>query len=200
MGRNKAVPCLEQGVISPDRLSGHHVQAGSPHFAGIQRLLQILFHNQRASGVIEDDYPVLHLCNGIPVNHSRGIGKQRTVKGYHIGHTVQFIQISVTAVFIFQGLIPVSIIGQDLHAKGLGNAGRSLPNPPKSYDAHGLSRQLNQRIIPETPVRTALPPAFTDSLAVMADMMADFQKQCNGILGNCIRPVGRDIAYRNPPG
>ena len=52
------------------------------------------------------------------------------------------------------------IIGQDLHAKCLGDPAGSLTDPAKPDDADCLVCQFDQRIIPEAPVNAVCPAAF----------------------------------------
>ena len=93
---------------------------------------------------------------------------------YHIGLSQQGIEIYIFGNG-FSRIIGIQIIGQNLHAQGLGNTACGLADATEANDSGGLAIQLNKRIVPVAPVDMILPLAFLYCLAVMANMVADFQ-------------------------
>ena len=198
MGGDDAVLCLQQGVVTLDGLGAHHVQAGGIDLAGVQRVRQVLLYHQGTPGVVQQNDPVLHLGDGVLIDDALGGGEQGAVQGDDIGGGQQGIQ-----VHIFRdgpaGVVGVAVVGQDLHAHGLGDGAGLLADAAKADDAHSLPRQLNEGIVPEAPVGAALPLALVDHPVVVADVVADFQQQANGELAHGIRAVGGDIADYDAP-
>ena len=95
------------------------------------------------------------------------------------------------------GFIRVEVIGDDVHAESFRDASLSLTDAPEADDAHGLSLQLDQRIVPVAPVNAFSPFSFMDSLVMVADVMADLKEKSDGELTDRGGSVCRNIHNRN---
>ena len=70
MGRDDAVGRGEQRVVRPDRLGGYHIQPSGVHLTAAERSGQVLLHDQRPPGVVQNDDAILHLGDGILINNA----------------------------------------------------------------------------------------------------------------------------------
>ena len=120
------------------------------------------------------------------------------MQGDYIGNLKQLVKIRIREGFRLLDPV-VFIIGYHLHSQCLGNSPRGLADPAITNDSHGFARQLDQRVIPEAPVRVFRPSAFLHCLIMMPDVMADLQQQSDGKLSHRICTISRDIGYHNPP-
>ena len=91
------------------------------------------------------------------------------------------------------GVAGMGVIGQDLHAHGLGDPGDGLADAAHADDAQGLAGQLHEGIVPEAPIRATGPAALVDGLAMMAYLVADLQQQGYGKLGYGCGAIGGDV-------
>ncbi len=53
----------QERIILPDRLRIDHVQPRSRQLAAVQRVCNVLLHNQLATGVVDENCAVLHFCD-----------------------------------------------------------------------------------------------------------------------------------------
>ena len=119
------------------------------------------------------------------------------MQGDHIGACKQrvkrgiFGQRAAGAAFIF-------VISDHIHTKRPCNTPGRLSDPSKADNPHRLARQLDQRVIPKTPVGILFPAAGVDGVAVMSDMVADFKQHGNCKLADSRRSICRDVADRDP--
>ena len=90
-----------------------------------------------------------------------------------------------------------AVAGQDVHAQRLGNAAYGLPDVAEAINAHGFPFQAYLGGVPEAKAAAGLPAACPDGFVVVADFMAQFQKQGNGELGHGVGAVSGNVAHGN---
>ena len=90
-----------------------------------------------------------------------------------------------------------SVAGQDVHAQSLGNAPNGPPNVAEAVNADGFPFQAHLGRVPEAEAAAGLPAALPDGFVVVADFMAQFQKQGNGELRHGVGAVTGDVAHGN---
>ncbi|MPM72368.1 hypothetical protein SDC9_119342 [bioreactor metagenome] len=111
----------------------------------------------------------------------------------HIGFFEQCVEIDIAADGSAR-VVLIRVKGEHTHAKRLCDLARALPDAAKADDAHRLSFQLDERIVPEAPVDIAAPAARVHRVAVMRHVMADFEQHSDCKLPHRRRAIGRDIA------
>ena len=197
MGSDDHVLRSDQRVVHLDGLCGYNVHGSSCHLSAVKGVPQILLHNERTSGVVDDHNAVLHLCDSVFIDNALCVREERAVKGDHIGLLEHCVQIRVVAGVALQLFFREGVVCQHLHAESLGNLSCVLSDAAKSDDTHCLAVQLHERIFPEAPVRIACPLTGLYRVRVLSDMVAQLQEQSDGELGYSRCPVCRDIGYRN---
>ena len=95
------------------------------------------------------------------------------------------------------GVVGVQVVGQHLHAQGLGNLASGLANTAKADHTGGLTVQLNEGVVPVAPVNMIRPLALVDGLVVVANVMAHLQQQGDGVLAHTGGAVGGHVAHHN---
>ena len=99
-------------------LRRHDVHAGGIDFAAVQRIRQIPLVDERAASVVDDDYPVFHLCDAAAVDYLFRIGQQRAVERYHVGTSEKFVKLYVPGDFTpFFGR--TAVVGDNVHSHAL---------------------------------------------------------------------------------
>ena len=116
---------------------------------------------------------------------------------HHVGLSQQGIQVHILSDGL-AGVVGVQVIGQHLHAQGLGNAASGLADAAEADDAGGLAVQLDEGVVPVAPVDVIGPLAFVDSLVVVADVVAHLQQQGDGVLAHTGGAIGGHVAHRDP--
>ena len=86
-----------------------------------------------------------------------------------------------------------------MHPQSLGGLGGVDADTAAAQQAVGLTRQLDEGIVPVTPFVTILPLAVMDGLVMMADVEAGFQHQSNSELADGIATVVRNVAHGDAP-
>ncbi len=119
------------------------------------------------------------------------------MKRYNIGPLKKLLQLRITAFLSLKLRSFMRSVGQHIHAEGIGQPSHGLSDTAEADNSHGLSRQFNQRRIPETEIRTGAPAPLIYRLAVMSRMMANLQQQGKGKLRYRVRSVGRNVAHRD---
>ena len=95
--------------------------------------------------------------------------------------------------------VHIRVIGQHLHAKGLGHSGRSTTNTPNAHNTHRQADQFDEGIVPIAKVRALSPASFADRLGVIGDLLGQVQQVCKGVLSNRARGVRRNVRHRDTP-
>ena len=113
-----------------------------------------------------------------------------------LGEQLVHLNIGDAELFLDAGDVE-NIEGDDVHAESFRDASLSLTDAPEADDAHGLSLQLDQRIVPVAPVNVFSPFSFMDSLVMVADVMADLKEKSDGELADRCGSVCRNIYDRN---
>lgn len=78
----------------------------------------ILLIYQLTPGVVDEDRPVLHSGDGVPVDEPLVFRRQVAVKEYHIGAFQQFLQPDILTDGA-AGIGGMEIAGEDLHAENM---------------------------------------------------------------------------------
>ena len=183
---------MQQRIVAADRLGGDHIQPRACDLAAVERVRQILLHDERAAAVVDEDDAVLHLCDRVPVDDALGFGEQRAVQGNHVGLMQQGIEIRILRDFA-AGIRFAAPGGEDAHPHCLGDAAGGLADSPEADDAHGFTRELNERVVPKGPVRRTFPAARMHRFGVVRDVRAELQQQRNGKLADGRRAVARHV-------
>ena len=85
MRRDKQISGFKQRIIFLDGLTGNHIHSGCIDFTTFECLIEILFLDQRTSGIIDQDDAVLHLFDAFLVDHMfRGREQSRPEMGYRL--------------------------------------------------------------------------------------------------------------------
>ena len=116
---------------------------------------------------------------------------------HHVGLGQQGIQVHILGDGL-AGVVGVQVIGQHLHAQGLGDAAGGLADAAEADDAGSLAVQLDKGVVPVAPVDVVGPLALVDGLVVVADVVAHLQKQGNGVLSHTGGAIGGHVAHRDP--
>ena len=115
---------------------------------------------------------------------------------HHVGLGQQGVQIHVLGDGL-AGVVGVQVVGQHLHAQGLGNAAGGLADAAEADDAGSLAVQLDERVVPVAPVDVVGPLALVDGLVVVADVVAHLQQQGDGVLSHAGGAVGGHVAHQH---
>ena len=129
----------EQGAVCRRGIAEPHVRAVGPHLAGLEGLGQVRFRDHLAPGGVDDHDAVLHLGEGVLVEHAPGLVGERGVDGDDVRlgqHLVQGLQFG-HGVGGEEG-----IVGDHLHAEALGALGHFRGDGAGADQAQGLLEQL----------------------------------------------------------
>lgn len=197
-GGDDAVGGGEQGAAGGDGLGGDHVQPGGEDLAAVEGVGQVLFHDQRPPGAVEQDDAVLHFGDGVPVDEAGVFRGQGTVEGDDVRAGQQLVHGNIPGGLAAQ-VAGVLVKGQYLHPQRRRDAAGPLADAPVADDAHDLPLQLDERGLPKAPVGAAAPLPVVDALAVAGDVVADLQQQGDGELPHRRGAIGRHIGDRDAP-
>ena len=114
------------------------------------------------------------------------------MEGDHVGLGVEGIQVHILS-DLPAGIVGVQVIGQHLHAHGLGDAPLGLANAAEADNANGLALQLDEGVVPVAPVDAVGPVAGVDGGVVVADVVAHLQQQGDGKLADRGGAVGGHV-------
>ncbi len=114
------------------------------------------------------------------------------MEGNHIGPGQKGVQVHVLS-DLPAAVIGVDVIGQHLHAQGLGHPALGLADAAKAHNADGLALQLDEGVVPVAPVGAAGPVSGVDGGVVVADVVAHLQQQGDGELAHRGGAIGGDV-------
>ena len=141
------------------RFRGIDIKARTSMVSRLDRLSQGRFIYQTASRCINENLPLLGLCQKFPIKHSGSLGSLWQVNGHEIGTRHQFFQLNqFHAQRRRASRVGIGIVRDNGRLKGLQALGKELANVPKANNADGLSVDLH------TLERRALPLPFAQGL------------------------------------
>ena len=192
MGRNDAVLRGQKRIVLPDRLRGHHVHRRARDLAGVEGVRQICLHNELPPGGVDEQHAVAHFGNAAAADDAGVFRAQAAMEGDHVGARQKLVKADVF------GELPSLLRGmraarQNVHAQCPGNASGGLADASEAEDAHGLARQLCERVVPEAEIGVFRPLPRVYRVGVVPDAVAELQKQGNGELADRRGAVGRHV-------
>ena len=84
---------VQQRVVGGDRLLLEHVEAGGADLAAAEALEERVLLLGLAAGGVDEDHPVLHLRDGLAVDHVMRLGRVRRVAGHDVRLAQDRVQI-----------------------------------------------------------------------------------------------------------
>ena len=131
-------------VVFLGRLRLENVQGGARHLAGIERGFQILFHNQAATGAVDEAHPILHFLKCRRVDDVARGGRQGRMQGDEISAAQKvvkfhFFDAKINGAFRRQ----IGIKGDYFHLQSQRPFGDDGADVAAADDAERLRRQFN---------------------------------------------------------
>ena len=121
------------------------------------------------------------------------------MKTDNIGFIEKFLQRFPVEWRIRRGLLLSGIKGEHLHAKGVSQFSNAAADPAKADYTYLFTTQKNLRRFPKRPIRGCGPLTSLHCYVMDSGMMAKFQDQGKGKLGNRVCAVFGNIGDRNTP-
>ena len=129
------------GNVDDAGLAGEGIHEQRAELAGLHRLGDGIDIHQLAPGVVDEHHAVLHLGNGLAVDHAGGLRQQRGVDGDDVGLTVQGIQVHILGVRT-DGVVLIDIVGDDTAAEAAEALDDGEADLAGAHDTHGHGTQL----------------------------------------------------------
>ena len=167
-----------------------HVQAGSADLAGADALDERLGVDEAATCGVDEDHAVLHLVDGVGVDHVAVAVEQRTVQGDEVGAAKQLIELDILD-HALEGGVLVDVIAEDLHAKAVADADHGGADLAGADDAGGLAVEVDAEEALEGEVILA------DAGVALVDAAGGAEAQADGLLCDSLRRIGRDAQDRH---
>ena len=118
MRREDAVFRRQERIVRPNRLCIDYIQSRGCQLAAVQRICNVLLHDQLSAGVVKENRAALHFCDRFFIDKSRVFGRQVAVERHHIRLRKQGIQINILADGM-AGIVGIDIVCQNAHAHRL---------------------------------------------------------------------------------
>ena len=80
MRREDAVFRRQERIVRPNRLCIDYIQSRGCQLAAVQRICNVLLHDQLSAGVVEENRAVLHFCDRFFIDKARVFGRQVAVE------------------------------------------------------------------------------------------------------------------------
>ncbi len=116
------------------------------HLAGLKRLGHGDVVDQHVAGEVQEHDAVLHLSDGVGVDHTLGGGQRRHVDGDEVALHEHLRQVGELHrrgnLLVHGGLVHGRIVADDLHAQRLGGLRHQLADGPQTNDAQRLAKDL----------------------------------------------------------
>ena len=137
---------LQQDMIfRKRRFLIENVQAGAGELAALQCVIEILVHDDRASGYVDQDRAVLHFGDGLLVDHAAGLVVDRAVQHDDVGTAEQFVQADL--LYVFRSVrVEAAAVGQDFRAEGMIEFSGTAADVAETDDADSLALDLGSHV------------------------------------------------------
>ena len=119
----------------------HHIQSCKTDFAALDTIDQRIRVDQGATGTVNNNHVLLHLCNGIYADHMIIILGCRCMEGNNITLFIKSLQICILRILL-HFVIFIEIISQHLTAKSAQVTNHGTTDPAGSDDSNGAVRQF----------------------------------------------------------
>ena len=163
-----------------------YVQAGRTDLPGLDAFQQGFRVNQAAPGGVHDHDALLHLSDGVRVDHVAGFIRQRAVEGDDVAPLQQLIQGNV---FDSAVLCREQVVGDHVHPEAAADVDEDPPDLAGTDHAHGLSVEIEAGQPVQGEIELARP------VICLVDPAHGSQQQCDGVLRHGIRGIGRDMDH-----
>src|SRR5260221_14677218 len=114
-----------------------------------QRISEILLHNNRPSGCIQEKSRWLHPIQSILIDKPLRLGSQRAMNTHHIRPFQHFVDICPFKICPARLIAPSPADSQDVHPEGRSHITYLFPDVSEPDDPDGLARKLHQRKVPK---------------------------------------------------
>ena len=132
---------LVVGHMDDAGLAGEGIHEQCAELAGLHGLGNGVDIHQLAPGVVDEHHAVLHLGDGLAVDHAGGLRQQRGMDGDDVGLTVQGVQIHILGI-LADGIVLIYVVGQDAAAEAAEALDDGEADLAGAHDAHGHGAQL----------------------------------------------------------
>ena len=170
------------GNVDDAGLAGEGVHKQGADLLGLDTLDDGVDVHQLTAGVVDQHHAVLHLGQGVTVDHAGGLGQQGGMDGDDVGLAVQSIQIHILGV-LTDGVVLVHVVGQNAAAEAAEALDDGIADLAGAHDAHGHGAQLTAHFALQGEVVIV---GVVEGLLELADAHQDGH---DGVLGHAIGGV-----------
>jgi hypothetical protein len=114
--------------------------------------------------------------------------------GDYVGFREQCVEVYIGSELPALVVLPF-VVSDDVHAQSACDCGGVAADVAEADDAHGEAFELDLRIVSIAEIDAVLPLAGMYGIAVISDVVACFEEQSDGELGNGSYAVDRNVAY-----
>src|SRR5271168_5113632 len=162
---------VQKWIVGRGRLARKYIYRGACQAAAVERIGQILFHDQRATRHVDEKGARFHQSQRSCINDSLGLREQRAVQTHDIGLSQQFIDFAPSEVGPLGDRASHLIECNYAKIERQCYFGYAPSNPTKANDSDRLAGQLDQGRFPEGEVLRSGPLSSAGRLTVESNAM-----------------------------
>ena len=187
----------QERVVRPDRFRRHHVHHRRRDAPGVECPGQVALVHERAAGGVDQHGRRLHAVQEVRVDERVVFGRERAVQADHVACGEEFLEGGPGERRIARIRSSECVMRHYAHPEGVGQFPDPAADAAEAHDSHGLAAQLDQRRLPERPVRLRAPLPGLYGVGVDGDVVPDVQEGRKHVLGDGVRPVDRHVRHRD---